>query len=236
VTTTLDVGRWDAALLMFMTLFALYSPLAALPSYMPIVGRYEPRDQRKLALGLLVNVAVFVLAGLWVGEVLLEVLGISTAALTTAGGIALLYESIPLMRGEHEAHTATATATATDVDAGESAGVASNPPSRPWRSILLTPVTFPLTVGGATFGVLVAFAASAQDVGDRGALTAAGLAYAAVTAITLYLSTHVHRRISARGRDMLDRIAGILLTSIGVMLLASGATRLVVDVLDAIDV
>jgi multiple antibiotic resistance protein len=238
VTTTLDVGRWDAALLMFMTLFALYSPLAALPSYMPIVGRYEPRDQRKLALGLLVNVAVFVLAGLWVGEVLLEVLGISTAALTTAGGIALLYESIPLMRGEHETHhtaTATATATATDVDAGEIAGTASNAPSRPWRSILLTPVTFPLTVGGATFGVLVAFAASAQDVGDRGALTVAGLAYATVTAITLYLSTHVHRRISQRGRDMLDRIAGILLTSIGVMLLASGATRLVVDVLDAID-
>jgi hypothetical protein len=33
---------------------------------------------------------------------------------------------------------------------------------------------------------------------------------------------------------MLDRIAGILLTSIAVMLLASGATRLVVDVLDSI--
>jgi multiple antibiotic resistance protein len=59
-------------------------------------------------------------------------------------------------------------------------------------------------------------------------------AYAAVTGITLFLSTHVHRRISERGRLMLDRVAGILLTSIAMMLLASGGTRLVVDVLDAI--
>jgi multiple antibiotic resistance protein len=95
-------------------------------------------------------------------------------------------------------------------------------------------VTFPLTVGGATFGVLVGFAATSQNVGDRGALTVAGLAYAAVTGITLYAATHVHRRISERGREMLDRIAGILLTSIAAMLLASGATRLVVDVLDTI--
>lgn len=218
-------GRWDTALLMFLTLFALYSPLAALPSYMPIVGGYPAAEQRKLAVGLFVNAAVFVLAGIWVGEVLLEVLGISTAALTAAGGIALLYESIPLMRGLHESKVLE------DVGVAEAAPGAA---TRPWRSILLTPVTFPLTVGGATFGVLVAFAATSQNVADRGALTVAGLAYAAVTGITLHLAAHVHRRISERGRSMLDRIAGILLTSIAVMLVASGATRLVVDVLDSI--
>jgi multiple antibiotic resistance protein len=220
-----DVGRWDTALLMFMTLFAIYSPLAALPSYMPIVGQYSPADQRRLALGLFLNVAAFVLAGIWIGEVLLEVLGISTAAITTAGGIALLYESVPLMRGVHE------TQTSEEVD--EEAVVADGP-QRPWRSILLTPVTFPLTVGGATFGVLVGFAATSANVAGRGALTVAGLAYAAVTGVTLYAASHAHRRISERGRDMLDRIAGILLTSIAAMLLASGITRLVVEVLDSI--
>jgi multiple antibiotic resistance protein len=223
-----DTGRWDTALLMFMTLFAIYSPLAALPSYMPIVGRYSHADQRKLALGLFVNVAAFVLAGIWIGEVLLEVLGISTAALTTAGGIALLYESVPLMRGTHET---PATPDAAGAD-GEAAS--SDAPQRRWRSILLTPVTFPLTVGGATFGILVGFAATSANVADRGALTVGGLAYAAVTGITLYLASRVHRRVSERGRDMLDRIAGILLTSIAAMLLASGITRLVVDVLDSI--
>ena len=70
---------------------------------MPIIGGYAPREQRRLALGLFTYVSVFVLAGLWVGEVLLEVLGISTAALTATGGIALLWEAVPLMLGMHEA-------------------------------------------------------------------------------------------------------------------------------------
>jgi multiple antibiotic resistance protein len=100
-----------------------------------------------------------------------------------------------------------------------------------WRSVLLLPLTFPLTVGGATFAVLVGFAAATHGVGDRGLLTVAGVAYAAVTGVTLYASAHVHRRASTRARDMLDRIAGILLTAIAAMLLASGATRLVVSVL-----
>jgi multiple antibiotic resistance protein len=215
----------DTAILMFVTLFALYSPLAALPSYMPIVGGYPAREQRRLALGLFIYVSVFVLAGIWAGEVLLEVLGISTAALTATGGIALMYEAVPLMLGMHEA------AVLEGVGVGEAAPEA---PLRPWNSILLTPVTFPLTVGGATFGVLVSFAALSQNIGDRGWLTVAGLAYASVTGLTLYAASHVHRRVSERARAMLDRIAGILLTAIAVTLLASGATRLVVDVLDSI--
>jgi multiple antibiotic resistance protein len=211
----------DNAVLMFLTLFALYSPLAALPSYMPIIGRFEPSEQRRLAIGLFVYVVSFVLAAIWIGEVLLDVLGISTAALTATGGIALMFESVPLMLNMHPVSQAT--------DDGEAVTASGD-----WRSVLLLPLTFPLTVGGATFAVLVGFAATTHGVGDRGLLTVAGLAYAAVTGITLYAAAHAHRRASPRAREMLDRIAGILLTAIAAMLLAGGATRLVVSVLDGL--
>ena len=42
-------------------------------------------------------------------------------------------------------------------------------------------------------------------------LSVAGLAYAAVTAITVYGSGHVHRRASPTTAAFLDRLAGILL-------------------------
>lgn len=212
----------DNAVLMFLTLFALYSPIAALPAYFPIVGRLGAADQRRLAVGLFLYVAVIVVVTLWVGEVLLEVLGISTAALTATGGIALMFEAVPLMLGRHDAPD-TEVETAPDHD------------THSWRSVLLMPVTFPLTIGGATVGVLVAFAATSQDLGDRFLLTASGLAYSAVTGLTLFASAHVHRRASVRAREMLDRIAGILLTAIAVTLVVSGGTRLVVEVLNSID-
>jgi multiple antibiotic resistance protein len=246
----------DQPLLLFLALFALYSPIAALPSYFPVVGRLGPADQRRLAVGLFANVTVFAMVALWVGEPLLEILGLSTAALTTVGGIALLYEGVALMRGTAEHPVAVDVGISQPAEApavaaprsGEAPTVAVPPrpadapgaavdhrrPTGAWREYMFVPVTFPLTVGGTTFAFFVAFRAQAGSTGDVLALSVAGLAYAAVTAITVYAAAHVHRRASASTASFLDRLSGILLTAIAVTILASGGTQLVVNVLEGL--
>ncbi|WP_250033304.1 MarC family protein [Paractinoplanes maris] len=201
-----------SALVLFLALFALYSPVAALASYLPIVRPYAHGEQLRLASALTVNVVVFVLTAIWVGEPLLVLLGISTAALTATGGIALLLAAVPMMRGT--------VATPSPDDDGPG-------PDVPWRSVLFTPLTFPLTVGGTTFAFGVAASADAADNGERLLLSVAALAYAVVTGVTLYISGHVERRVSPRISMILDRVAGILLTAIAVILLANGFTDLV---------
>ena len=216
------------AAILFLALFALYSPVAALSSYLPIVRPYSHPQQLRLAVGLAVNVAAFVLVAIWIGEPLLELLGISTAALTATGGIALLYASIPLMRGAGEAPTAEdRDARDATEDPPELAAETTSP-----RSVLFTPITFPLTVGGTTFAFGVAASADVGSFDGRLLLSIAAVAYAAVTGLTLYASGHVERRISPQTGMILDRIAGILLTSIAVILLANGFTDLVVAALN----
>jgi len=129
------------AVVLFLALFALYSPVAALSSYLPIVRPFGPAEQLRLALGLVVNVAVFVLLAIWVGEPLLKLLGISTAALTATGGIALLYASIPLMRGVGE--PAAATEDGVGAEAPEPAAEPASP-----RSVLFTPSPSPSPSAG----------------------------------------------------------------------------------------
>jgi multiple antibiotic resistance protein len=202
------------ALVLFLALFGLYSPVAALGSYLPILAPYSIGQVARLSVGLAINAAIFVLAAIWAGEKLLELLGISTAALTATGGVALAYEAIPLMRGQ--AH---------EVAVPDPAKPGGTPPEP--RSVLFTPITFPLTVGGTTFAFGVAASAVAASAGERGLLSIAAVAYGAVTGITLYLAGHVQRRISLRGAMLLDRLAGILLTAIAVILLANGFTDLV---------
>lgn len=213
-------------LVLFLALFGLYSPVAALASYLPIVRPYGHDQVLRLSAGLVLNAAVFVLAAIWIGEPLLELLGVTTAALTATGGIALAYEAIPLMRGK-----AGAVEEAELVETAATTGEVPGPPPEP-RSVLFTPITFPLTVGGTTFAFGVAASASASGARERALLSVAAVAYAAVTGVTLYLSGHVHRRISLRGAMLLDRLAGILLTAIAVMLLANGFTDLVTERLD----
>jgi multiple antibiotic resistance protein len=226
----------EQPLLLFLALFALYSPLAAVSSYFPVVARLRPADQGRLALGLFLYVTVFSLTALWVGEPLMELLGISTAALTTVGGIALLYEGVALMRGTAEHAAVPVPVPAGDPRPADAPGAAveRRTPTGAWREHVFVPVTFPLTVGGTTFAFFVAFRAEADSTADVLGLSVAGLAYAAVTAITVFASGHLHRRASPATASFLDRLAGILLTAIAVSVLASGATRLVVDVLEGL--
>lgn len=207
--------------LMFLALMALFSPLAALSAYMPVVARFSPADQARLALGLLANTAVFALAAVWIGEPLLKFLGIPTAALTVTGGVALFYAGVPMMQGRE-----------LPAEAGEEPVDGSEGES--WRQVLFTPLTFPLTVGGTSFGIIVAFTANARNPLEHVWYSLAGLAYAVLAAGTLFAAAHLNRRISVRARSVLARVAGILLTAIAAALLADGGTRLVVATLDVL--
>jgi multiple antibiotic resistance protein len=206
---------------LFLALFALYSPVAALSSYLPIVRPYTHAEQLRLAVGLIVNVAVFVLLAIWVGEPLLKLLGISTAALTATGGVALILAAVPLMRGTGEKVAAD------DEEEEATEEVDKAAPHNAARSVLFTPITCPLTVGGTTFAFGVAASADVGSTTGRFLLSIAAVAYALVTGATLYAAGHVERRISPQTGMILDRVAGILLTAISVVLLANGFTDLV---------
>ncbi|RIJ71345.1 MarC family protein [Nakamurella silvestris] len=211
----------DEAVVLFLTLVALYSPIAALSSYLPIVGRFSHKDQLKLAISLFTNVLLISLIAIWIGEWLLEkVLGLSTDALVVTGGIALIFEGVHLMIGKedqfdiHDPEVADTTAAS-------------------WRSVSFMPLTFPLTIGGTTFGILVAFRADVGTVSGAVGLSIAALAYALVTGVTLFAAGRVARRASQRTQVLLGRLAGILLTAIAVTLLIGGGTRMVQSILTA---
>lgn len=209
------------AWVLFFALFALYSPLAALPSYLPVVRGYSHPQMFRLALGLWFNAAAFVILAIWVGEYLLELLGISVAALTATGGIALGWEAVRLMLGHAGV---TEELEPGQLDRGEKPVVK---PVTDLRSVLFMPITFPLTVGGTTFAFGVAASADVGTAPERGYLTLAAIAYGAVTGITLYAAGRLERRISLKGALLADRLAGILLTAIAVILIANGFTDLV---------
>ena len=211
--------EFASAWLLFIALFALYSPLAALSSYIPYVEGYSNAEQRKLAFGLFLNVLIMSMVALWVGEPVLALLGVSVPALAAVGGIALLLEAVPMMMGT--AHHPSAPGLEGSTRA-------------PWRSIVFTPITFPLTFGGTTFSFFVAYRAESNSWTGAIGLSVAALAYSALTGITLYAAGHVGRRVSPTTASLLEKIAGILLTAISVILLASGGTRLVVNVLNSL--
>jgi multiple antibiotic resistance protein len=89
-----------------------------------------------------------------------------------------------------------------------------------------------LTVGGTTFAFGVAASADVGNVEGRLLLSIAAVAYAAVTGPHVVRLRPVERRISPQAGMILDRVAGILFTSIAVILLTNGFTDIVVAALN----
>lgn len=266
----------EEALLLFLALIGLYSPVAGVASYMPILGPFTPRERLRLAVGLFFNVAAISVVTVWAGEPLLHLLGLSTAALSATGGISLMIAAVPLMLGRGEASPKPEPAAVVPRESGVqalvpagaatragdgsaraheladggiavdtldpagphsaepavSADLPAQVPERPsWRSIVFMPITFPLTIGGATIAIIVGFRAESPNTLAVVGLTIAVLGYATVTGVSLYIAGHLERRVSDKARGLIDRVAGILLVAIAATLLASGFTRLVIDVL-----
>ena len=226
----------DEAVLMFLALVGLYSPVAAVSSYLPVLQPFKPRDQLRIAIGLFVNVAGIAVVTVLLGEPLLHVLGLTTAALSATGGISLMIAAVPLMTGSAGTPAEPDAPEGTDLAGGPAGGQSLTGGAVSWRSVVFMPMTFPLTIGGATIAILVGFRAEVSGVFAIGALVVAAAAYAAVTGLCVYISGHVQRRVSGGARVLLDRVAGILLVAIAATLLASGFTRLVIDVLHAVKI
>jgi multiple antibiotic resistance protein len=143
---------------------------------------------------------------------------------------------VPLMTGSAAAPAESPADEAVDAGGALDGGNSPGRAAAPWQSVVFMPTTFPLTVGGATIALLVGFRAEVSGVFAIGALVVAAVLYAAVTGVCVYISGHVQRRVSGQTRVLLDRVAGILLVAIAATLLASGFTRLVIDVLHAVKI
>ncbi|MER7004701.1 MarC family protein [Dactylosporangium sp. NPDC000555] len=209
------MSHTDLAILLLLALVGLYRPVGAGSSYAALLQPFDDGQRRRLAVGLFLGVAGVAVVTLLVVEPLLELLGLPAAALSATGGITLMIAALPLMLGR----------------AAEPDRQVSAPSGKSWRQVVVMPLTFPLTIGGAAIAVLIGFRAESHGPVGVLALIAAALLYAAVTGVCVLVAGRAGRGPADRARAVQDRVAGMLLTAIAATLLASGFTRLVASVL-----
>ena len=204
-----------------LTLIAVYSPFAAAAAYSPIIGHFDTRIRRTIALRLAMIVAGFVVAAIWVGEFVIEVLGVSTTTLSAVGGLALLYAGVPMMRGTENVPSEDPTGPADRFVPIDQEGR--------WQELLIVPVAFPLSVGGTTIAISVSSASSATELSDVFGLSGMAIVFAVVVGLTNYFGGSLHTIVSSTGRIVIARAAGVLLTAIGLNLFVTNVTEIMIE-------
>ncbi|MGI5189740.1 MarC family protein [Promicromonospora sp. CA-289599] len=205
---------FDVALFteVFVTLFVIMDPPGTVPVFLALTSRMTAHDRKRAA-----RTAIFVAFGVIVvfavfGQLLLEHMGISLAALQASGGLLLLLVALELLMGKMDA-------------GGTDAGGAA-------KNVALVPLATPLLAGPGTIVATMVFVQQGVSAGESatGHYASIGIGIVAVCVCTwaaMRFAGLVHRVLKDSGVTLVTRIAGVLLAAIATQMIANGVIEFV---------
>ena len=197
--------------LLGISLLTLFNPPSAVAAFAKLARPY-PRDvQMHMARRTALLYAAAILIVTWGGRPLLMVLGLSLPALRVAGGFVLLLAAMPMVT-HYQRSDAESEA--------ELEAAAAN--SRSWVQIVAVPLTFPISIGGATVAAVIAATGEHPTLRRAGATSVVSLVMTGVVWLTLRSAIALARRISGGSMIALTALSGLILLCISFQVIAAG--------------
>lgn len=199
----------QVAIVAFTTFFATIGPVDLAALFAALTPESTPSQRRTMAIkGTLVAACILLLFAL-AGNALLDYLGISLAALRTAGGILLLLLGTQM------------------VFAGQSAGARSTEEetleARAKQDISIFPLAMPLIAGPGAISATVLLTAEVQgDLLSQAIIIGALFATLALALVMMLAANQVQRFLGVTGLQVVNRIAGVLLSALAVQFIFDG--------------
>ena len=188
----------------FMTLFVIADPLGNLPVFIALTARNTNKERNRAAWQSVLTSAIVLAIFAVFGKYILDLLGITTAAMQISGGILLLLVALQLMQDESNPQEEEAKASSVN--------------------IALVPMGIPLLAGpGAIVAIMIKVEESGDTLGGILAIIAAFILLHIIEWVVLRFASPMHRLLGEGGTVFLTRIAGMLLAASSVQLIIAGA-------------
>lgn len=202
----------ETALVSFTTFFVTVGPIEAALVFAALTRAASRPQRRLMAVKAALIATIILLVFAFVGEILLEQLGVLLAALRVAGGIILLLIGIDMIFARASGGL-SATATETE-EAGHK------------EDISVFPLATPLLAGPGTMSAAILLAANTEgDVLLFFVVIVALLLVMAITLALLLLATHLQELLGVTANMVVTRVMGILLTALAVQSIIDGVVQ-----------
>ena len=197
----------------FTTFFAVIGPIDTAVLLASLTPNMTGAERRAISLKAVFIATLIVLAFALVGQPVLTRLGVSLAALQTAGGIILFMIALEMTLSKRPAPATLSTKESEEAETKAEAHA----------EIAVFPLATPLLAGpGAMTSAIVLSAATNGDVTLLGAVIAAIVAVMAVTLVFLLLAQEIHQLIGITARKVIVRVFGVLLAAIAMQSIFNG--------------
>lgn len=205
----------ETALTAFTTFFAVIGPIDSAVLVASITPNMTRAERRALSIKAVSIATIIILLFALVGEPILRQLGVSLAALQTAGGIILFVIALDMTLSRRPSPSL--------LTVRESAEAENKAEAH--AELAVFPLATPLLAGpGAMTGAIVLAANTEGDPSLLAAVVAGIFAVMAVTLALLLVAQEVHQAIGVTARKVIVRVFGVLLAALAVQTIFDGIT------------
>ena len=190
-----------------LALFAIVSPLGALPMFIAATRGWDKQARAKTARTVAFTVFIVLMVSAFLGERILDFFGISIPSFQVGGGILLMLIAIAMMHG-HQSDARQTKEEAQDMEARE--------------VIAIVPLSIPLMVGPGAISSMILSAQQHPTFTRHLLLTIPACIVALSAWLTLQLADNITRILGTTGINVITRLMGLILAAMAVEFIAHG--------------
>lgn len=192
-------------------ILAIVNPLGAIPVFLSLCGDRSEAETRAIARLTGLSVAIVLVIAAWIGNPLLAFFGIGIPSFRVGGGLLILLMAIAMMHAQQSRAKRSPEEEDEDSDKDD---------------VAVVPLAIPLLAGPGAISLVVVEGQRAASLADRFLISACILIVAIVVWLTLRLAGPIGRRLGITGLNIATRIMGLLLSAIGIQMIAEGIKQL----------
>ena len=192
----------DLFIITFTALFSVINPIGTVPVFLALTQDDDRTSKNRTALWASINVCIILIVTFFVGEYILQFLGISIDVLRIAGGIIICTSGFGLLSGTFSKKR------------GVSKKVTNDAQNR--SDIALSPLAIPMMAGPGSMSLVIAMYQDYPEYTDKAFIIAAILTLCFVSFLILRSAGYISRLLGASGIVAISRIIGFLVLAIGI--------------------
>lgn len=195
----------------FISLLVICSPLSALPALLNMTHGQSEKEKRATGVVASFAVGVILVVVTWIGEPILEVLGISINAFQIAGGFVVVMLAFSMLNAEQSRIKQT---------------TEDQKEAKHKESIAVVPLAIPIMAGPGAMSTVIVAASEFPGVVNKLFLAFSALLVAVVLGVVLYFAASIEKVLGQTGINIVNRIGGLILAAIAVESIANGVLGL----------
>jgi multiple antibiotic resistance protein len=195
----------------FISLLVICSPFSALPALISLTQGMSDSEKKSTGLVAGVSVGIILVAMTWVGGPVLDFLGISVPAFQVAGGFVIFMLAMAMLNAE------TSRIKQTSEDQKE---------AKHKSSVAIVPLAIPIMAGPGAISTVIVAVKSHPGIQNQIYYSCGAMIVALVLGVTLYFSTRFEKMLGQTGINIVNRLAGLILSAMAVQTLSKGLVGL----------